>query len=51
MIMDKTFNGNFDFWYDHTVACHGSADEIHDLEVEMQQLAEDLGISDWWTRS
>lgn len=50
-IMDKTFNGNFDFWYDHTVACHGSADEIHDLEVEMQQLAEDLGISDWWTRS
>lgn len=47
-IMDKTYNGNFDFWYDHTVACHESVDVIHDLEVEMKHLASDLGISDWW---
>ena len=50
-IMDATYNGNFDIWYDHTIACYGSVDEIHDLEVEMKYLAEELGVSDWWTPS
>ena len=47
-IMDKTYNGNFDFWYDHTVACHGSVDVIHDMEIEMQNLASDLGLDVWF---
>lgn len=50
-IMDETYNGNFDVWYDHTVACYGSLDVIHDLDVEMKYLADELGVSDWWTLS
>lgn len=48
-IMEKTNNGDFDSWYDGMVACYGSVDEIHDLELEMKYLADELGVSDWWT--
>ena len=47
-IMDVTYNGDFDTWYDSTVACYGSLDVIHDLEEEVQHLASDLGIDVWF---
>lgn len=47
-IMEITRNGDFDSWYDSTVESRGSLSVLHDLEVEMHQLATDLDITDWW---
>ena len=47
-ILRATFNGNFDLWYDKTVNDGGSVDVIHDMEVEMQNLASDLGLDVWF---
>ena len=47
-IMEITGNGDFDSWYDSTVESRGSLSVLHDLEVEMHQLATDLDITDWW---
>jgi hypothetical protein len=46
--MEITGNGDFDSWYDSTVESRGSLSVLHDLEVEMHQLATDLDITDWW---
>lgn len=47
-ILRATFNGNFDLWYDMTVANGKSVDVIHDMEVEMQNLASELGLDVWF---
>lgn len=47
-ILRETFNGNFDLWYDKTVNDGGLVDVIHDMEVEMQNLASDLGLDVWF---
>ena len=47
-ILRATFNGNFDLWYDMTVANGKSVDVIHDMEIEMQNLASDLGLDVWF---
>ena len=47
-ILRATFNGNFDLWYDMTVTSGKSVDVIHDMEVEMQNLASDLGLDVWF---
>ena len=47
-ILQATFNGNFDLWYDMTVATGKSVDVIHDMEIEMQNLASDLGLDVWF---
>ena len=47
-ILQATDNGNFDSWYDKTVANHESVDVIHDMEVEIQNLASDLGLDVWF---
>lgn len=47
-ILRATFNGNFDLWYDKTVNDGGSVDVIHDMEIEMQNLASDLGLDVWF---
>ena len=47
-IPQATFNGNFDLWYDKTVNDGGSVDVIHDMEIEMQNLASDLGLDVWF---
>lgn len=47
-ILQATDNGNFDSWYDKTIANHDSVDVIHDMEIEMQNLASDLGLDVWF---
>lgn len=47
-ILRATFNGNFDLWYDMTVTSGKSVDVIHDMEIEMQNLASDLGLDVWF---
>ena len=47
-ILRATFNSNFDLWYDKTVNDSGSVDVIHDMEIEMQNLASDLGLDVWF---
>lgn len=47
-ILRATFNGNFDLWYDMTVTNGKSVDVIHDMEIEMQNLASDLGLDVWF---
>ena len=47
-ILRATFNGNFDLWYNTTVANGKSVDVIHDMEIEMQNLASDLGLDVWF---
>lgn len=47
-ILRATFNGNFDLWYDKTVNDGGSVDVIHDMEIEMQNLASELGLDVWF---
>lgn len=41
-------NKDFDSWYDSTVSSYGSVDVIHDMEVEMQNLASDLRLNVWF---
>ena len=41
-------NKDFDSWYDNTVSSYGSVDAIHDMEVEMQNLANDLRLNVWF---
>ena len=47
-ILRATFNGNFDLWYDMTVTSGKSVDVIHDMEIEMQNLASELGLDVWF---
>lgn len=47
-ILRATFNGNFDLWYDKTVNDGNSVDVIHDMEIEMQNLASELGLDVWF---
>ena len=41
-------NKDFDSWYDGTVSNYDSVDVIHDMEVEMQNLASDLRLNVWF---
>ena len=47
-ILRATFNGNFDLWYDMTITNGKSVDVIHDMEIEMQNLASELGLDVWF---
>ena len=47
-ILQATDNGNFDSWYGKTIANHESVDVIHDMEIEMQNLASELGLDVWF---
>ena len=47
-ILRETFNVKFYIWYEMTVANGKSVDVIHDMEIEMQNLASELGLDVWF---